>query len=50
MRHSITVDFSELYGIGSKGLQPIGTGNENKGFLQVTAFLDTNQNGIKDKG
>ena len=50
MRHSITVDFSELYGIGNKGLQAIGTGNENKGYLQVTAFLDTNQNGIKDKG
>lgn len=50
MRHSITIDFSELYGIGSKGLQAVGTGNDNKGFLQVTAFLDTNQNGIKDKG
>ena len=50
MRNSITIDFSELYGIGSKGLQAIGSGNTNKGYLQVTAFLDVNQNGIKDKG
>ncbi len=48
-RHSITIDFSELYGIGSKGPEAIGTGNENKGYLQVSAFLDINQNGIKDK-
>jgi len=50
MRHSITVDFSELYGIGGKRLEAIGAGNENKGLLQVSAFLDVNQNGVKDKG
>lgn len=50
MRHSVIIDFSELYGIGNKGLQAIGTNNKDKGLLQVTAFLDTNQNGIKDKG
>lgn len=50
MRHSLTVDFTELYGVGSKGLQAIGAGNDNKGYLQVSAFLDINQNGIKDKG
>jgi len=50
MRHSITVDFAELYGIGDRGLQAIGTSNLNKGYLQVSAFLDVNQNGIKDKG
>lgn len=50
MRHSITVDFAELYGIGNRGVQAIGTTNKDKGFLQVSAFLDTNQNGIKDKG
>ena len=50
MRHSITVDFSELYGIGGKRPEAIGAGNENKGLLQVSAFLDVNQNGIKDKG
>lgn len=50
MRHSITLDFAELYGIGGKGLQAIGTGNEDKGYLVSTAFLDVNQNGIKDKG
>lgn len=49
MRHSITVDFSELYGIGNHGLQAIGAGNEDKGYLQVTAFLDVNQNGVRDK-
>lgn len=50
MRHSVTVDFSELYGLGSRGLEPIGMGNDNKGFIQVIAFLDVNQNGIQDKG
>jgi len=50
MRHSITVDFAELYGIGDKGLQAIGTSNSNKGYLQVSAFLDVNQNGVRDKG
>lgn len=50
MRHSITVDFAELYGIGNHNLQAIGTNNKDKGLLQVTAFLDTNQNGKKDKG
>lgn len=50
MRHSITVDFSELYGIGDRGLQAIGTSNLNKGYLQVSAFLDVNQNGVRDKG
>jgi len=50
MRHSLTVDFSELYGIGDRGLKAIGTVNQNKGYLQVMAFLDLNQNGIKDKG
>lgn len=49
MRHSISVDFSELYGIGGFGPQAIGTVNEDKGLLQVSAFLDVNQNGIKDK-
>ncbi len=49
MRHSVTIDFAELYGIGGSGLQGIGTTNEDKGILQVSAFLDVNQNGIKDK-
>lgn len=50
MHHSITLDFAELYGIGSGGMQAIGAGNENKGYLEVIAFLDVNQNGVKDKG
>lgn len=50
MRHSISLNFSELYGMGNNGLHAIGTGNENKGYLQVRAFLDLNQNGVKDKG
>src|SRR5574344_1841421 len=50
MRHSITLDFAELYGIGSHGLQSVGVGNENKGFIQMIAFLDVNKNGKRDKG
>lgn len=50
MRHSFTVDFTELYGVGSRGLQAIGAGNDNKGYLQASTFLDVNQNGVKDKG
>lgn len=50
MHHSITLDFAELYGLGGRGMQAIGVGNENKGYLEVIAFLDINKNGIKDKG
>lgn len=50
MRHSITVDFSELYGLSDNKLQPLGSNNMNNGFVQVIAFLDSNQNGIQDKG
>lgn len=50
MRHSITIDFAELYGIGSRGLEPIGTGNSNKGCILASAFLDLNQDGIKGRG
>lgn len=50
MRHSITVDFSELYGLADGGIQALGTNNMNKGFLQARAFLDVNKNGIQDKG
>jgi hypothetical protein len=50
MRHSITVDFSELYGIADNKLQALGSNNMNNGFVQVIAFLDSNQNGIQDKG
>lgn len=50
MRHSIALDFAELYDIGGKGLQAIGTGNEDKGYFVASAFLDVNQNGVKDKG
>src|SRR5574344_556626 len=49
MRHSISLNFSELYGIGSNHkLNALGT--ENNGFIQACAFLDINQNGLKDKG
>jgi len=50
MRHSITLDFSELYGVSDNKLQALGSNNINKGFVEATAFLDTNKNGIKDKG
>src|SRR5574344_888047 len=50
VRHSITLDFTELYGIGSKGIEAIGIGNENKGFIEISSFLDVNQNGKQDKG
>lgn len=50
MRHSVTLDFAELYGLSDLKFQPIGTNNAGKGFVQVLAFLDVNQNGIQDKG
>lgn len=49
MRHSITLDFAELYGISDHKLQAVGTNNLGKGFVQVAAFLDVNQNGTQDK-
>lgn len=50
IRHSINLDFSELYGIGSGRASVIGTNNSSKGYLQATAFLDINKNGKRDKG
>lgn len=50
MRHSITLDFSELYGLTNGKLQVLGANNTNKGFVEAIAFLDTNQNGIQDNG
>lgn len=50
MRHSITLDFSELYGISENKIQALGSNNMNKGFVEAVAFLDTNKNGIQDEG
>jgi hypothetical protein len=50
MRHSITLDFAELYGISDCKLQAVGTNNLGKGFVQCAAFLDLNQDGIQQKG
>ena len=50
MRHSISLDFSELYGISDNKLQALGANNLNKGFIEAIAFLDTNKNGIQDEG
>lgn len=49
MHHSVTLDFAELYGIGSHGPQAIGLNNENKGYIEANAFLDLNQDGIREK-
>ena len=49
MRHSITLDFAELYGISDRKLQAVGTNNLGKGYVQVAAFLDLNQDGKQSK-
>lgn len=50
MRHSVTVDFSELYGLADGWFKALGTNNMNKGYFQASAFLDVNKNGIQEKG
>jgi hypothetical protein len=50
MRHSITFDFSELYGLSDHKFQAVGTNSLNKGYLEASAFLDVNQNGVWDEG
>lgn len=47
-RQSVTVDFSELYGVSDNKLQAIGISGADKGLVQVLTFLDTNQNGKMD--
>ncbi len=49
MRHSINLDFGEVYGFGDKSLEPIGLNNINKGKVVAKTFLDLNLNGIKDE-
>ena len=40
MRHSVNVDFGEVYGFGDKSLEPIGLNNINKGKVVAKTFLD----------
>lgn len=47
-RQSVTVDFSELYGVSDNKLQAIGMSGVDKGLVQVLTFLDINQNGKMD--
>ncbi len=49
MRHSINLDFGEVYGFGDKSIQPIGMNNLNKGKVVAKVFLDLNLNGLKDE-
>ncbi|UKI41061.1 MAG: hypothetical protein L6V95_13385 [Candidatus Melainabacteria bacterium] len=49
MRHSVNLDFGEVYGFGDKSLEPIGLNNINKGKVVAKTFLDLNLNGIKDE-
>lgn len=47
-RHSLTFNLADVFAFMG-GIKSIGTDNNNSGFVQATAFLDLNQNGIRDK-
>jgi hypothetical protein len=46
-RHSIDVNLSDAFMVNS-GIKSIGYAREDTGYIQTIAFLDSNQNGIKD--
>lgn len=49
-RHSININLSDTISLVGKKIRSIGNSDEDCGFIEVITFIDSNQNGIKDKG
>ena len=47
-RHSINFTFNDTFAFAKNGIKPVGN-VDDKGFLEVTTYLDKNKNGIYDK-
>lgn len=49
-RHSINFTINDTFALMPSGLKSIGQTEDTKGFIEVVAYLDKNNNGIYDKG
>ncbi len=48
-RHSINFTINDTFAFTSSGLKSVGQIDDTKGFVEVIAYFDKNQNGIFDK-
>ena len=49
-RHSINLVFNNIFAVTPNGLKSVGQSSSEKGFVEVCAYLDKNENNIFDKG
>lgn len=49
-RHSINLVLNDAFAVLPSGLKSVGFNDENKGFVEVVAYIDKNKNGVYDKG
>lgn len=49
-RHSINLTLNNTYAVVDSGIKPVGYADASKGFVEVVAYLDKNNNGIYDEG
>lgn len=48
-RHSINIVLNDVWAILPNGIQSVGFNNPNRGFVDIVAYLDKNNNGKFDK-
>lgn len=48
-RHSISINLNDVWAILPNGIQSIGFNNPNRGFVDIVAYIDKNNNGKFDK-
>lgn len=49
-RHSINLSLNDAYAVMPSGLKSVGYADASKGFVEVVAYLDKNNNNIYDEG
>ena len=48
-RHSISINLNDVWAILPNGIQSVGFNNPNRGFVDIVAYIDKNNNGKFDK-
>lgn len=49
-RHSINLVLNDAFAVLPSGLKSVGFNDDNRGYVEVTAYIDKNKNGKFDKG
>lgn len=49
-RHSINLVLNDTFAVLPSGLKSVGFNDDNRGYVQATAYIDKNKNGKYDKG